>query len=86
MKSIINETLKTLTIGLASIFVWEYARDCGVEKEITHDRPQTIIEVQTGLVELGYLNDKADGICGPKTKEAWTEYSKVNNELVEMCE
>lgn len=81
----INEALKTLTIGLLSIFVWEFAEGFGVEKEITHDRPQTITEVQTGLVGLGYLNDKADGICGPKTKEAWTQYSKVNNELVEMC-
>lgn len=76
MKRILFEAVETVAIGLASIFCWEFAKPYGVDKEVKHDKPQTVEQVQCGLVELGYLGESdIDGVCGSKTTKAWNQYS-----------
>lgn len=79
LSKIIKEIFKTGTIIIGSIFVWEVATPYGVDKN-AHDKPQTVEEVQAGLVELGYLGESdIDGICGDKTKRAWNQYSNEHD-------
>lgn len=44
------------------------------------NEPELAKEIQLILIALGYLDDKADGIIGPKTLAAFTEFKQDNNQ------
>ena len=45
------------------------------------DRGAEVEKLQKKLIELGYLDDKADGIFGPKTKAALEKWQKASKKL-----
>ena len=42
------------------------------------ERGSNVTRVQQRLIELGYLNDRADGVYGPKTAAAVKEFQRLN--------
>ncbi len=62
--------INIIIIGLVSFYshVFAYSQIGSQGQEVT--------DIQTKLIELGFLSDEADGIFGPNTRSALIEYQK----------